>query len=709
MAHLRVPTSLGYLATYVVAMVVGMGTVQSGTGLAFFWPATGVAALWLLRGRNRDQVLLDAALLLAATVTVDLVHDLTPVAAVLYGLANLLMAVTVRLSSARFEFLSFWERLPRRVAGKSDVRALGLSSFAGAVVSLPIALAATYVQTDSFIRGFGLAWVARNTCSTFVVVASVLAILTTLFRSHAHRGWAARLASESRPHWQLELVVAASISLGATGVLFGSTRQLPIAFMLLLVATWIGYRFSPAVGGSYAIILSVVTVLCTEAGRGPFGAMVDPTARAVVVQIYALATTVMVLFVSLGVAERSALLARVVDSEARATSRAELLDAVMNLTPDGLAVVESTGKLVMLNPAGQVLAGRDGPARINDQGDPDFYQPDGSLLAPEDVPSVRALRGEVVTAEDMVRIDPGTGSQTILSVSAAPLDRPEAQGGRLAVVSIHDVTTERAHRRELQAFAGTVAHDLKTPLTGIGSWAEILGDQLDALGCDVAQARTSLRRIESSANRMEQLISDLLAYSQAQSATLAAVPLSLTGMVEAVARELRETNDVIPPVIDFKPLGRVLADRVLVRQLLSNVMGNAVKYVAPGDQPHIVVSSKTVGDMLEVRVADNGIGIPRAERGRIFDSFYRASSSGDYPGTGLGLAICARAVERHGGRISARGGLDGRGTTVVFTLPLDCDPLVFPTQDEIDADQRAGETTSAEPPPRRVGSDTAVS
>ena len=115
----------------------------------------------------------------------------------------------------------------------------------------------------------------------------------------------------------------------------------------------------------------------------------------------------------------------------------------------------------------------------------------------------------------------------------------------------------------------------------------------------------------------------------------------------------------------------MLADRTLVGQLLANVIGNAVKYVAPGTTPHVIIGSELVGDMLEIRVADNGIGIPRTERGRIFDSFYRASSSGSYPGTGLGLAICARAVERHGGRISAREGLDGGGTTLVFTLPAD--------------------------------------
>ncbi len=692
--------ALAYLTTYVAAMVLGLDSARTDGGLAFFWPATGVAALWLLRGRTRDQVVLDGALLLAVTIILEVLHDVSLLGAALFGLATLLIALTVRLGSARFEERSFWGTMPRRIAGRTDVRRLCLSSFAASVASLPFALAATWVETGGLVRGVGLGWVVRNTCSTFVVVASVLALLTALLRAHARRGWAARLIPEPRPHWQLELVAAVTISLGAAAFLFGADREFPIAFMLIVAAIWVGSRFSPAVGGSYALVFAGLTVLCTQAGRGPFGGIDDLVVRAVVVQVYVLVTTVMVLVISIGVAERAALLARVVDSEARATSRAELLDAVMNVTPDGVAVVEQSGQLMLRNPAATALAGPDQSGH-GDEGAPGFFRPDGTPLAREDLPSIRALRGEIVTAEDVLRIDPGTGAQTILSIGAAPLHRPAEQGGALAVVAIHDVTKERTHRRELQAFAGTVAHDLKAPLTGVGSWAEILGDQLDALGVDVTDPRESLRRIESSAHRMEQLIADLLAYSQAQSANLAPVALSLTGLVESVAREIRESPTGAVPLIEYRPLGCVLADRPLVRQLLSNVIGNAVKYVAPGTTPHVLIGSRLVGDMLEVRVADNGIGIPRAERGRIFDSFYRASSSGSYPGTGLGLAICARVVERHGGRISARAGLDGGGTTIVFTLPADLSG---------DAeDQREGETTRAEPPPRRVGSATAVS
>ena len=98
--------ALAYLTTYVVAMVVGLDSVQADTGLAYFWPATGVAALWLLRGRTRDQVLLDGGLLLAATVVIDLLNGIAPVASVLFSLANLVIALTVRAASARLEDLS---------------------------------------------------------------------------------------------------------------------------------------------------------------------------------------------------------------------------------------------------------------------------------------------------------------------------------------------------------------------------------------------------------------------------------------------------------------------------------------------------------------------------------------------------------------------------------------------------------------------------
>ncbi|MET0839175.1 MAG: HAMP domain-containing sensor histidine kinase, partial [Marmoricola sp.] len=254
-----------------------------------------------------------------------------------------------------------------------------------------------------------------------------------------------------------------------------------------------------------------------------------------------------------------------------------------------------------------------------------------------------------------------------------------------AVLGMRDVTKVRSQRRELENFAGVVAHDLKSPLTGVISWAEILEEQLEDTerGGD-QELVSSVRRIRSSADRMANLISDLLAYTQAQDATLSMQPVDLDEMVDQIARDLRETHQQEIPVVEHAPLGVVMADRTLVRQLLTNVIGNAVKYVAPGVIPRIVIGSAPIEDMLEIWVSDNGIGIGDQDLGRVFDTFFRAASSTqDYPGTGLGLAICARTVERHGGRISARRGGGDQGTTMIFTLPLE-QPAPLAHDDEPD-------------------------
>jgi hypothetical protein len=224
------------------------------------------------------------------------------------------------------------------VSGKSDLAALVIASLAAAVVSAPVGLTAAYLASGNLGWWTALSWIVRNTCSTFVVVAAVLAILTALFRAHARRGWAARLSSDPRPFWLPELVLASTVALAATTYLFGYDQQAPVAFLLILPATWVGYRFTPVVGGLFALVGSALAVLSTQAGRGPFATIVDPTSRAVTVQIYVLVITVLLLVLALGVSEREALIGRVVESEARATSRAELLDAVMNSITDGLIV-----------------------------------------------------------------------------------------------------------------------------------------------------------------------------------------------------------------------------------------------------------------------------------------------------------------------------------------------------------------------------------
>ena len=183
-------------------------------------------------------------------------------------------------------------------------------------------------------------------------------------------------------------------------------------------------------------------------------------------------------------------------------------------------------------------------------------------------------------------------------------------------------------------------------------------------------------------------------------------------MVDHAARETVDQATGLTPRIERGTLGTVRADLTLVRQVLANLIGNAVKYVAPGVQPVVRLSATRVGEMVQVQVVDNGIGIPPGDRAKVFDSWFRSEGSRRlYPGTGLGLSITARAVERHGGTITARARTDSSGTVFTFTLPVDPEPrlrIAPPLVEDEDA-QRDGATTSADPPPRRTGSETAVS
>src|SRR4051812_33313671 len=288
MASRRSGASAAYVVVYTLALVLGRLAVTNSGGVVFFWPAAGVAALWMLSGRSRARVLCDAALLLTVTVVVDVLMGVDVGPALLYAVANLFVGLVVRGSSARLEHRSFWGPLPRRMASPGDLAGLGAASVAAGLASAVPGLLAMRLSSGAVSEDQVFGWVVRNACSTFVVVAAVLGLLTMLMRAHAKRGWSAILVPEAREHWLTELVwVGAATTLGAA-VLFGSDAALPVAYLMMVASTWIGYRFSPAVGGIYALVFSTLAVLWTESGRGPFGPIDDLTTRAIVVQVYIL-------------------------------------------------------------------------------------------------------------------------------------------------------------------------------------------------------------------------------------------------------------------------------------------------------------------------------------------------------------------------------------------------------------------------------------
>ncbi|MEV7630474.1 response regulator [Actinoplanes sp. NPDC089786] len=216
--------------------------------------------------------------------------------------------------------------------------------------------------------------------------------------------------------------------------------------------------------------------------------------------------------------------------------------------------------------------------------------------------------------------------------------------------------------RELEAFSGSVSHDLRGPLQVISSFAETMLDEDDEPLGD--QTRHRVQRIHAAAGRMADLVESLLILARASRGDLRRQQIDLTATAWEVTTEVQARDP--DRKVEFRVAEGMSAnaDEGLVRVILENLVNNAVKFTRRVERPLVEVG--LTGARYFVR--DNGAGFPAGQAGDLFRPFARLHSAADFPGTGIGLTTVHRAVERHGGEIWADGE-DGRGATFWFTLP----------------------------------------
>lgn len=242
----------------------------------------------------------------------------------------------------------------------------------------------------------------------------------------------------------------------------------------------------------------------------------------------------------------------------------------------------------------------------------------------------------------------------------------------LAEVHVLAARLERSNRA-LQDFATVASHDLQEPLRKI----QTFGDRLHAkyagqLGDD---GRDYLARMQHASGRMQKLIHDLLAYARVTTKAQPFVPVDLAQIAREVASDLEGRIAQVGGQVVIGSLPTVDADALQMRQLLQNVIGNALKFHREGVPPLVKVRSRIVsrtdadGDMCRISIEDNGIGFDEKYVDRIFQAFQRLHGQQAYEGTGIGLAVCRKIVERHGGSITATS-QPGQGTTFIIVLPL---------------------------------------
>ncbi|MCW2958570.1 MAG: hypothetical protein JWP18_1373 [Solirubrobacterales bacterium] len=219
---------------------------------------------------------------------------------------------------------------------------------------------------------------------------------------------------------------------------------------------------------------------------------------------------------------------------------------------------------------------------------------------------------------------------------------------------------------ELERFASIASHDLREPLRKVQMFSERVIHHESANLSD--RGRDYLGRMDAAAARMQTLIDGLLEYARVTTRAAPLEDVDLGRLARDVADDLDAVRRDVGGRIEVGTLPHVPAEELRMRQLLQNLMSNALRFRRPGIPPVVRVSGHVDGDDIVVEVSDNGIGFEERHADRIFDLFERLHARVDYPGTGMGLALCRRIVERHGGSITATS-TPGSGSTFIIRLP----------------------------------------
>jgi light-regulated signal transduction histidine kinase (bacteriophytochrome) len=237
----------------------------------------------------------------------------------------------------------------------------------------------------------------------------------------------------------------------------------------------------------------------------------------------------------------------------------------------------------------------------------------------------------------------------------------------------------RRSNAELQDFASVASHDLQEPLRKI----QAFGDRLK-IKCSAAlgdNGRDYLDRMQDAARRMQILLHDLLTLSRITSKGQPFEPVDLKKIVEDVVTDLEVRIEQTSARVEIGFLPVIDADAGQMRQLIQNLISNALKFHDASAKPEVIISAKVLDnadslagsmpgeEICHIVIQDNGIGFDEKYLDRIFQVFQRLHSRSAYEGTGIGLAVCRKIAERHGGTISAKSS-EGDGATFIVTLPM---------------------------------------
>ncbi len=379
-------------------------------------------------------------------------------------------------------------------------------------------------------------------------------------------------------------------------------------------------------------------------------------------------------------------------------------ELILNSAADGICGFDLQGKVTFANPAAARIMGLTVTEMVG-QPEQSLFPSFQSPAQPGATETNGSHPAEIVAA----RLD---GSTFAAEYIRSPLHENDRVVGQ--VLMFKDITERKqaaemlAQRvaelarsnAELEQFAFVASHDLQEPLRKI----QAFGDRLKTK-CDEAKleaGRDYLERMQSAAARMQTLINDLLTFSRVISRTQPFEPVSLTAVTQEVLGDLEVRIEKSGAKVEVDELPTVEGDAMQIRQLLQNLIGNALKFQPPGGTPLVQIRGRVVlqpsgrgstaiftrqsadggevslgEEFCELTVQDNGIGFDEKYLDKVFAVFTRLHGRQEYEGTGIGLAVCRRITDRHGGTITAHS-QPGAGATFIVRLPLKQTPQPVP-------------------------------
>ncbi len=619
-----------------LAAVAGVLFAPAGTTVAVWWPAAGLSvAFALLQPPRRIWMVL--VLVLVATTVANTAGGRTLVQALGFGAANVaeVAVIAVLLGWGREHF-----QLSSLRAGLRFAIAISVGSAAAGLIA---ALSVTVLESGSF-------W------PTIVLVAASHAAAVAMIAPFAALPPRVPVRAST-----VEMVAQSLVLVLVLVLVFQLDSSLPLSFAPYPVLAWAAFRFPIRVVLVQSLVASLAMLVLTLAGRGPFAsAALDVTEQAAVLEVYLLTIAGFALVISAAQYELRAVWRR--------------LDASARLLTG--SVVESRLGLVLWRPGRDAarLAWANPAARAmldTELDGDDWSGPVASAAA-------AAMRsGGTTTAT--------TAAGRTLTIEANPID---GEDDRVAAQLLDVTELLRARQAEVEAgiereaarsireelerqrddFLATTSHELRTPITSVVGYAELLAESA-GLG---ASERKWVAVIERNAVRLSELVEDLL--------TLSGGATSTPRPKEPERIDCRELLDdaaaSLAPIAERKAVELLvdvdesvaLGSRSDAGRAVSNLLTNAIKFTPAGGR--VLLGADRDGDAVRIRIVDTGPGMSEDELAHAFDRFYRAPSAvrDNVPGTGLGLAIVAELARRNGGSIELRRA-DGGGLSAELRLP----------------------------------------